>query len=569
MSDVSAITVLPVRRRIPVVAAAAVAILVIAAAVVSWGTGIRAFVVETPSMAQAAPVGSLVVTRPAPSYTEGQIVTFEIDGRTVTHRIAAEVDGSFVTRGDLNAADDAWRLPPAQIIGTAVSILPGLGFLAKASPWLLLGAVIVEIIARRRPNRPTWAWSARLTGWAVTVTAVTLWLRPWFNVRLLDFRAADAGAGALMNIVNTGILPLLASSTRLSSGQRAVVLATDQSASGLFSLTPIPDPDLPTRIVLCLICLAPFIASLFLRQDDELPVGDRRARPDRRARRVVVPLAILTVAAVVVLTTLTSSGAAFTASVRNASDSAGVAPRSCRDAVSRIATGAPADVYAAYAMSSTSGVSEADVSGNGRTGTWMSSQRSTTTSVGCTHDTPARAARMTGSSCLFVPGPVNAPQAFSLEVWFSTTTRPSGKIVGFGNSTGIALDTTYWDRHVYLDKDGRIVFGTFPYRIVTVSTPSGHSYADGLWHAVVATQSNQGTTLYVDGALVGTDPSTAAQDYPGYWRFGCGRLSTWPNAGLLSLAPPTNFTGSLQYGAIYTRALTPAEVSSHYQAWTW
>ncbi len=68
---------------------------------------------------------------------------------------------------------------------------------------------------------------------------------------------------------------------------------------------------------------------------------------------------------------------------------------------------------------------------------------------------------------------------------------------------------------------------------------------------------------------MGSDPSTSAQHYSGYWRFGCGRLTYWPDAGLPVLPPPTNFVGNLQYGAVYTRALTPAEVQSHYRAGAW
>ncbi|MCW2163390.1 signal peptidase I [Microbacterium hydrothermale] len=556
------------RRRAVLTAAVAIAVLAIATAVVGVAGGLRAFVVETPSMAEAAPVGSLVVVRPSMDYAVGDVITFEVDGRTVTHRLVAEHDGVLRTRGDLNGADDAWALSTDQVVGSAIAILPGIGFLALAAPWLLLGAALVEIVARLRRGRASWSWAVRLTGWAVTLTAVTLWLRPWFNLRLLDFRAADTGAGALMNVVNTGILPVLAGSTRLTSGQHAVVLTTDQLPSGLFSLTAVPDPDLVTRVVLCLLCLTPFLASLAIRPDDDPPADGRRERPDRRARTVLLPLALLTILAVIALTTLSTSGAAFSASVTNTADTAGVAPRTCRDAVSRVATPVPADVYAAYAMGGTTGTGETDISGNGRTGTW-SLPPVTRTSIGCRHDVPARSTRFTGSQCLFVPGPVNDPESFSLEVWFSTTTRPSGKIAGFGNGNGIALDPDYWDRHIYLDTAGRVVFGTFPNYFMSIVTPPGRSYADGAWHAVVATLSPQGTALYVDGVLVGSDPSTSAQNYVGYWRFGCGRLTYWPNAGLSVLPPPTNFVGNLQYGAVYTRALTSAEVQSHYQAGAW
>ena len=51
--------------------------------------------------------------------------------------------------------------------------------------------------------------------------------------------------------------------------------------------------------------------------------------------------------------------------------------------------------------------------------------------------------------------------------------------------------------------------------------------------------------LYVDGALVGTNPQTGAQDYNGYWRVG-GDNS--PGAG----QPTSNyFAGTIDEAAVY------------------
>ncbi len=280
---------------------------------------------------------------------------------------------------------------------------PGIGFLALAVPWLLFGAIVVEVVARLRRGRATWSWAVRLTGWAVTLTAVTLWLRPWFDLRLLDFRAADAGAGALMNVVNTGILPVLAGSTRLTSGQHAVVLTTDQLPSGLFSLTAVPDPDLPTRVVLCLLCLTPFLASLGIRPAADPPPDGRRDRPDRRVRTVLLPLTLLTVAAVVVLTSLSTSGAAFSASVTNTADTAGSrrAPAATRSRAWRPRyrpTSTPRTPWAARPARRDRHLGQRphrDVVAAARDDDLdrMPARR------------PARSTRFTGSQCLFVPGP--------------------------------------------------------------------------------------------------------------------------------------------------------------------
>lgn len=553
------------RRGSALPVAVVIALLAVAIATVLGATGTRLFVVETPSMAEAAPVGTLVVTEPRSHYDVGDVVTYTHDDRTITHRIV-ETDGDvFRTRGDLNGSADPWDVRPDQIIGAATLIAPGLGFVLKAAPWLLLGAALVETLARARSGRRAWAWSVRLTGWAVVITALTFWLRPWFNMVLLDFRAADSGDGALMHVVNTGILPLLVDTTRLISGEQATVLSTHRIASGAYSLTPVPDPDLPARILLVLLCLLPFFASLLICESDVVPAGGVRVRADRRARTVLVPVAIATLVAVIALTCVGGSQAALSASIRNTSDTAGAINQDCRFAVTRLAAENPSDLYAAYAMSATSTASETDISGHGRTGTWRKPP-TTSGSVGCRRDSPARSVTFDGSQCLYVPGQLD-PQTYSLEAWFSTTSAPSGKIVGFGTDPA-PENENHWDRHIYLDATGRIVYGNFPDAFALIATPAGRSYADGAWHAVVATLSSSGMQLYVDGALVGSDGATRGQWYDGYWKFGCGKTDFWTSQTGPAASDPAFFTGSIQYGAIYDRVLTAAEVEDHWLAGT-
>ncbi len=93
------------------------------------------------------------------------------------------------------------------------------------------------------------------------------------------------------------------------------------------------------------------------------------------------------------------------------------------------------------------------------------------------------------------------PTVYSLEAWFKTTTTSGGKIIGFGDvQTGIS---TNYDRHVYMQNDGRLVFGAWTGVANTITSAS--AYNDNAWHHVVATQSGNGMKLYVDGELVGTN----------------------------------------------------------------
>ncbi|MCU1478501.1 MAG: hypothetical protein JWQ64_3194 [Subtercola sp.] len=145
----------------------------------------------------------------------------------------------------------------------------------------------------------------------------------------------------------------------------------------------------------------------------------------------------------------------------------------------------------------------------------------------------------------------NDPEIYSVEAWFKTTTNSGGKIIGFGSSSSGTSGS--YDRHVYMQDDGKVVFGTYTGQLNTVTTPG--SFNDGLWHQVVATQSSGGLKLYVDGALMGTNPTTSAQAYTGYWRVGGD--TTWGSSSAF-------FAGTIDEAAVYDTALPAATVSQHY-----
>ncbi|WP_058596603.1 LamG-like jellyroll fold domain-containing protein [Microbacterium testaceum] len=554
-----------------IIVAVALVLLSVAVAAAFAAAGIRLFAVQTPSMGQTAPVGSLIVSRAEPTYAIGDVVTFSTGDRTVTHRIVAAADESFTTQGDLNGAPDGSPVTADRVIGRAVAILPGVGFLLQVAPWLLLGVALTEALVWLSLRQPGWIWSVRLTGWSLTVTLVALWLRPWFNVQMLDFRPGDDATSALLHVVNTGLFPILAGGTRLLSGQDAVVSTTDRLPSGAYVLTPQPDLDLPLRILVIALCLLPLGAALLIRDDDPVALPDgRRARPDRRGGRIVVPLVILTVLAVAALTTFSATGANLTARVTNSKDTAGTnAFFTCRDAALAVGTSATKGAYA-LTPTNTPAKTENDLSGSVPRRATYAIAPTSSASVGCLRDSPSTSVSFNGTSqCLYVPGSVTNPNTFTIEAWFRAPSTGRGKIIGFGDANQSAADGHY-DRHVYLDQTGRIVFGVYPGSVRTISTPAGRSYADGAWHAVVASLSSAGMALYVDGSLVATNTSiTTGENFSGYWKIGCGNLTAWANGtsnGSIDWSGPSFFTGEIQFAAIYTRALSIDEVRSHYAA---
>ena len=102
--------------------------------------------------------------------------------------------------------------------------------------------------------------------------------------------------------------------------------------------------------------------------------------------------------------------------------------------------------------------------------------------------------------------------------------------------------------------DGKLIFGTYTGAINTITTE--RPYNDNKWHHMVATQSEAGMKLYVDGMLAGTHPQTAAEPYTGYWRIGGDRVWDGASSGY--------FAGTIDEAAAYTTALTLEQVQAHY-----
>ena len=147
------------------------------------------------------------------------------------------------------------------------------------------------------------------------------------------------------------------------------------------------------------------------------------------------------------------------------------------------------------------------------------------------------------------------PAVYTESAWFKTSTTTGGKIIGFGDAT--SGTSSSYDRHVYMQDNGQVVFGTYTGQLNTATSPL--SYNDNKWHQVVADQGPGGMELWIDGKNVATNPQTAAQAYSGYWRVGgdttWGSTSPW-------------FSGVIDEAAVYSRVLTPAEIAEQYSLGT-
>lgn len=184
---------------------------VVAAVLLFQLSGHRYFIVQTPSMGQTAPVGTLVLDTPTTvtKLTVGDVISFHpptSPKQVYTHRIAAISDaGGITTRGDINGVDDPWVVSQANLIGKVTTILPHVGWIIRAIPLLLVGFAFVWF-ATRLLRSPTRRAALRISGLSFVVAATVAILHPFVKVVLLTAVADRKGANA--TIVSTGMLPV-------------------------------------------------------------------------------------------------------------------------------------------------------------------------------------------------------------------------------------------------------------------------------------------------------------------------------------------------------------------------
>ena len=540
-----------------------------------FGAGLRFFVVKTPSMATTAPVGTLVVVRPASSYAIGDIISYQHGSLSITHRIVAQTWQGWITKGDLNTAADPLPVTTAQIIGKVVVCAKYVGFLVDALPLLLIGFATVWIITLLPRVRPSWRWQIRLVGWSLVASLVALFQRPWVNMVMIGY-VSDSRTGVDMHLVNTGIFPLRVMNTVLGSGQDAIVNQSVADAMGRYSITPQLALNFWWFLTLVVICLAPTVAALFLRVGDPVEVAsapEPAEIPKTRIHRLVLsdafaPALVVLVAIVAVSLVLqASTQSTYSSVIRNTNNTAGTRTWfTCQAA--ETGTANARFVWGLTAATAT----QTDLTSNGRNGTMTTLRRGTaatqSSSSPCPRDTQGSVA-FHGATCYTQSAIVTATSTYSEEVWFNTTdTSLNGKLMGFASDPTPANQSAY-DRHIYIDPTGRVVFGVYLTSQYVVSSPAGTNYANGVWHQVVATSSAGSVALYLDGALVASRSDTAGQmSYPGYWQVGCGLLADWQDASGTPRAFSSYFTGNLRLAAVYDRTLSATEVKEHYLAGT-
>jgi signal peptidase I len=113
--------------------------------------------VSTGSMEPTIPPGSEVFIEQHATYPVGAVVTFDADGKILTHRIVGyRTDGSVITRGDANRSPDVWRSHTTRVsdIRGQVWLAPQrLGWLLDSNWWafeihqpMMIAAILLLIL---------------------------------------------------------------------------------------------------------------------------------------------------------------------------------------------------------------------------------------------------------------------------------------------------------------------------------------------------------------------------------------------------------------------------------------
>ena len=244
---------------------------VLLTAIVFFFIGGRWFIITTPSMGESAPVGTLVLTLPtqASEILSGEVITFHpptTPEETYTHRVqSTSRDGQLTTQGDINGATDPWTISQGDLIGRSI-LLPGLGWLIRALPILLIGTALLWILTRLYAHN-MWRAPLRIMGIPFVVSSTSFILKPFVSMTILATDATSSGANAA--VVSTGLLPIRVqavggSYTDLASGGVGQLSIPSLSENGAYQITSTLHLAPLGWAILATVCLLPLLWCLLV-----------------------------------------------------------------------------------------------------------------------------------------------------------------------------------------------------------------------------------------------------------------------------------------------------------------
>lgn len=258
----------PFIRGIPLVALVILVASVLTGAAAWRISGGHWLTVRTASMGPAAPVGTLVITRPTTveDVRPGDIVSFRSpSGSTYTHRVVQVAHGVVTTRGDNNGTRDPYRIQSRDLVGKVVARWRGVGFLLRALPFLVIPGGLLWLVTRR--VRMPWRTASRLLGTSLIVAGVVLVQRPLVAAEVASSTTVAHGVRA--SVVSTGLLPVEirpagGTPAHLRPGELAAVTGSHLNDRHELPLVVAPHLTGWWWVVVCTGCALPFLIGLRL-----------------------------------------------------------------------------------------------------------------------------------------------------------------------------------------------------------------------------------------------------------------------------------------------------------------
>lgn len=249
---------------------AVVLLVVVLTAAAGWQVaGGRWFVVRTPSMGQAAPVGTLLLTLPTTvgAVRVGDTVTFHApgSGSVYTHRVISTSSAGLATQGDVNTQADPWVVTNRDMIGKVEHRWWGMGWVLRGLPLLLLLLGVVWLFSALCDR--WWRGPLRLAGSMVGLAVVLAVLQPWVGAQKIDVTGTPRSA--TVRAVSTGVLPIRLTegssrTERMVSGQVGSLQVGSPSSNGRYEITPHLDLSTGWWVLLISLCLSPLGMALLV-----------------------------------------------------------------------------------------------------------------------------------------------------------------------------------------------------------------------------------------------------------------------------------------------------------------
>jgi signal peptidase I len=236
-------------------------------------TGGRWFIVETPSMGTAAPVGTLLWVEPVAyqSIHAGDFIVFHPPDSTQTfsHRVyAVNANGTLTTKGDINGAPDPWQLHASNVIGEVSMRWWDMGWLVWAAPILVVGTLALWMLVTKF-TLAKYRVPVATVGASLLVAASIYTLKPL--VRAVRIAFVPVAHGARATYVSTGLLPLHLASrgsgyVDLKDGVVGSLLVTTANRFGQYTVHLSPHLGIWFWVALVLIGFVPVLYVLVVGQ---------------------------------------------------------------------------------------------------------------------------------------------------------------------------------------------------------------------------------------------------------------------------------------------------------------